>query len=445
MQNKRVLIIGEVFVDQHLDVKVDSITTSRLGGIFHAIRGCNALGVEFAFAYYSPDYLAEDIVTFGEKILGAQKICRIGSINNAPNVMLIGRSDEFSNQLYDNILCKQATYKSTDQLEPILNDFCPTDILIFTGRYGNERILNELSEYNGRIHIDISYDSDDILGCISSIQTILLSTSSPSFKTYFEKSSYNELIDLFLNKKINQLIIKENRGGSWLYDYTEKNVFEAPAYVSNNIYSVGVGDVYDIAYILDLADTSSQNMILASWIASLYGQTLDHEVFKSNVQDFIPYLYDFIELEGIRVPWNGRKQYPIYLAAPDFENVNTKIIDTLEYSLLYHNFNPRRPVKENGQVQADTGMDEEMRIFAKDMMLLSECKLMIATLLYNDQGTLVEIGFFLGRKKPIILYDPYHKLNNMFLKNSCDYYCVTNSQVINAVFTEVYRMMKDEI
>ena len=82
-------------------------------------------------------------------------------------------------------------------------------------------------------------------------------------------------------------------------------------------------------------------------------------------------------------------------------------------------------------------------IFAKDMELLSECKIMIATLLYNDQGTLVEIGNYQANGKPIILYDPYLKLDNMFLKNSCTYYCKTKSQVIDAVFTVVSRMVKN--
>ena len=45
--------------------------------------------------------------------------------------------------------------------------------------------------------------------------------------------------------------------------------------------------------------------------------------------------------------------------------------------------------------------------------------------------------------QPIILYDPYLKLDNMFLKNSCTYYCKTKSQVIDAVFTVVSRMVKN--
>lgn len=148
-------------------------------------------------------------------------------------------------------------------------------------------------------------------------------------------------------------------------------------------------------------------------------------------------------MEGIRVLWNERVNYPIYMAAPDFDYVDTKKLDVLEESLLYHNFKPRRPIQENGQVNKDMDINEERAIFAEDMRLLSECKIMIATLLYNDQGTLVEIGNYQANGKPIILYDPYLKLDNMFLKNSCTYYCKTKSQVIDAVFIEVSRMVKN--
>ena len=93
-------------------------------------------------------------------------------------------------------------------------------------------------------------------------------------------------------------------------------------------------------------------------------------------------------------------------------------------------------VKVNGKTVFNIKM-------AEDTEMLSECKIMIATLLYNDQGTLVEIGNYQANGKPIILYDPYLKLDNMFLKNSCTYYCKTKSQVIDAVFTVVSRMVKN--
>lgn len=445
MHNRKILIIGEVYVDQHLDIIENGYSTSRLGGIFHAARSCDALNIEYALAYYAPDYLVKDVEKFGIDVLRASSIFRLGKVDKAPNVMLIGQSDESGNQLYENILGRQAEYVSMLPFMQVLDDFEPTDIIIFPGRYGNARILSNLSNYEGKIHIDMNYDCDDILDLDTiKIQTVFLSTSSTSFEEFFKEISYDNLIKYFDKKNVSQLLIKENRGGSWLYDFGEKTSYEAPAHIGETIHSVGVGDVYDIAFMSEMVGTNiAGNMAFAAWMSSLYAQTIQQEKFKENVELIVQNIQDFVEMEGIRVPWNERVNYPIYMAAPDFDYVDTEKLDILEDSLLYHNFKPRRPIQENGQVNKEMDMNEERAIFAKDMELLSECKIMIATLLYNDQGTLVEIGNYQANGKPIILYDPYLKLDNMFLKNSCTYYCKTKSQVIDAVFTLVSRMVKN--
>ena len=61
MPEQTVLIIGEVFVDTHLDIKPYGKPLTRLGGIFHAARCLSALNVNFALAYYCPDYLDDDV------------------------------------------------------------------------------------------------------------------------------------------------------------------------------------------------------------------------------------------------------------------------------------------------------------------------------------------------------------------------------------------------
>ena len=445
MHKRKILIIGEVYVDQHLDIIENGYSTSRLGGIFHAARSCDALNMEYALAYYAPNYLVKDIEKFGIDVLRASNVYCLGNVDKAPNVMLIGQSDESGNQLYENILCRQAEYISILPLMQVLDDFTPTDIIIFPGRYGNARILSELSDYEGKIYIDMNYDCDDILDLNSiKIQTVFLSTSSTSYEKFFKETSYDNLITYFRKKNVSQLLIKENRGGSWLYDFSGKTSYEAPAHIGTTIHSVGVGDVYDIAFMSEILGSNiADNMAFAAWVSSLYAKTIQQEIFKENTELIVQNIQEFTDMEGIRVPWNERVNYPIYMAAPDFDYVDTKKLDVLEESLLYHNFKPRRPIQENGQVNKDMDINEERAIFAEDMRLLSECKIMIATLLYNDQGTLVEIGNYQANGKPIILYDPYLKLDNMFLKNSCTYYCKTKSQVIDAVFIEVSRMVKN--
>ena len=445
MHKRKILIIGEVYVDQYLDIKDNGVSVSRLGGIFHAVRACDALDVEFAFAYYAPLYLEKDIMKYGKEILGANKVYCLGFIDKAPNVMLIGQSDESGNQLYDNILCDQAEFICQTSLQQVLDDFLPSDVMIFPGRYGNDKMLSELVRYEGKIHVDMNYDCNDILELKGvNIETVFLSTSSIPFKEFFMESSYRRLIEYFESKNVNQVLIKENRGGSWIYDFKENESHEAPAFIDLTIHSVGVGDVYDIAYICELCTSNiMHNMVFASWTASVYARTLLHDSFKENVKILSQSINEIVEMEGIRVPWNERKNYPIYMAAPDFDYIDTKPVDVLAAALSYHNFMPRLPIRENGQVCENMDSSEELDIFYKDIALLNECKLMIATLLYNDQGTLVEIGNYQASGKPIILYDPYMKLGNMFLKHSCNYCCNTLGEVINTVFKVISGMVRN--
>ena len=107
MHDKKVLIIGEIFTDQHLDIKENNKSVSRLGGVFHAARACSSLDVEYALAYYAPAYMNNSICKFGKEILGAKELYCLGIIDGSPNVMLIGNSDETGNQSYDNILCDE--------------------------------------------------------------------------------------------------------------------------------------------------------------------------------------------------------------------------------------------------------------------------------------------------------------------------------------------------
>ena len=151
-----------------------------------------------------------------------------------------------------------------------------------------------------------------------------------------------------------------------------------------------------------------------------------------------PLVYDNFEmlneLVGIRLPWNVRKLINIYLAAPDFPDVNTEILVKLNECLTYHNFTPRLPVRENGIATKDLNYQEELTIFRKDVSLLDDCELLIAVLLYNDPGTLVELGMFKQTGKPTIVFDPFNHCDNMFVRHTPDYLCKTIADVIGAVY-----------
>ena len=441
MPYRKFLVIGEVFVDFHLDKKQRNENLVRLGGIFHALRALSALEMKFSFAYYAPTYLKNDINRFGKNILGANEIYSLGIIDSAPNIFLIDHSDESEQQIYTNILCQQAVCNENFSIENILNSCSPTDILVFPGRFKVDEFLNRIDKRKYKIHIDVNYDSDNI-SILNGVQTVFLSTSTDSYKKLFQYNTNKELINTFSKCLIRQLIVKENRGGSWGYDFSKDCEYEASAQICDkSTISVGVGDVFNVAYLCELFDDNSNNLAFASWVAAEYAQVFDFDEFKQNVMLIKSKKENFVALHGVRVPWFTRPQYPIYMAAPDFNYINNTLFDNLIAALKYHHFIPRLPIRENGQISNSSVEKDKEEVYFKDLNLLDACKLMIASLLTNDQGTLVEIGYYKKAEKPIILFDPYNIASNMFLDKSCDYYCHTINDVINAVFFIINRMI----
>lgn len=435
MLKQKILIIGEIFVDVHLDLFDKGASIVRLGGIFHAIRACSALNIDYAFAYYAPSYLVQDINQYSLKLnsLGAYQL---GLIDKSPNVMLIQSSDESGYQGYSNILSQQAEYSVLNDIGDIINKIKPSDIVLFPGRYNTKEILKALKAYEGKIHIDLNYDSENIFdGLGVPIDTAIISTSSNSYADFFKKDDYKYLIDMFKNKHVEKVIVKENKGGAWCYCYKDNKTSQAPAYLEKVMHSVGVGDVYDIIFTLNMyKDDIEAKMKFAALCSVAYARTMDFDAFKENINILVKESDNFISLAGVRVPWFERRNINIYMAAPDFQDINTEKLNSLVDSLNYHNFRTRLPIRENGLYSSDMPINKELELYYKDRELLNECNILIGVLLYNDQGTLTEIGMFFEMGKPVIIYDPYKLVNNMFLRNSCHYYCNTLSDVVNAVF-----------
>lgn len=434
MPKQTILIIGEIFVDTHLDIIVENGPLVRLGGIFHSARAYSALDADFALAYYAPDYLEEDI-NFFSCILKSKGCYKLGTIKNAPNVMLVNESKEVGNQGYYNIIKDQAVFKDTGNLKQIIEIVNPTDILIYPGRYDTINLIRVLSKFEGKIHIDFHYDSDNILNSVSqNIETILLSTSSSVFKDQC-KGTLEGVINYFKLHHINRVLVKENRGGAYCFSFSENKYYESPSYYVPTMHSVGVGDVYNSIFISNLfEDDLNKRMRFSSLCAAKYAETMSFDKFKKNVQLLLNNIEEFLLLEGIRLSWEERGNKNIYLAAPDFPDVNTKLLEKLADSLKYHNFNTRLPIRENGLVKESMKYEEEHSIYQKDLELIATCDLLIAVLLFNDPGTLVELGMFKQTGKPTIIYDPYDYCKNMFVRHTPDFLCRTIEEVIDATY-----------
>lgn len=444
MQNKKYLIIGDVFIDVHLDDIQNESPFIRLGGIFHAVRAFSAIEENFGQIYFAPSYLVEDIELFSKE-LSSQYSKSIGEVINSPNLMLVSDSKETSSQGYLDLLKMKKEISYSDRIELNLKEFCPTDVLLFPGKYDVKRILQLLAKQDCKIHIDIQYDFDleDFLEG-QEIETVFVSTSSKHIQRIENKSTV-KLVEKLSTYSIKTLVIKENRGGSLIYNYETQKMYNIPAFISSTTHSVGVGDVYDVVYIcMSKAYSTIEASKCASYAASIYAQTYNYIVFKNRLKFLLGNVDKISSLNGVRVSWDSRPTINIYIAAPDFPTVDTRIINAVQSSLKYHNFSPRLPIRENGLYLDSMTKKEELALFFKDFELLSSCDLLIAVILINDPGTYVELGIFKQMGKPTIVYDPFGMCQNMFAKNTADYFCTNLSEVVNATFVALKGTRNEE-
>lgn len=408
----KILLIGEIVVDVSLKGENLDKDKLRFGGIMHAARALWALDIPFSVAYISPSYLDEQIKNYLLN-LGCVEIYKIGEVTGAPYIFLIEEVKEIGDQGYEFLLRDEIKIDYNEETLNRLPNF--EENFLISGNYDISKILNYLK---GNLHIDLANNVRNLtdLNEISyKFTNIFISTSSKIFiQNFLDIKSFYSLFEEITTT----LILKENRGGSRIVTSESDQVLNIPAQIRNIVHSVGVGDVYDIIFIYfsNLKKDTFIAGVYSSWIASEYAQTTYPDDFKLNVKRILKISEnELIRIPGINLPWEIRKKVNIYVAAPDFSFVNKKPLENVIDSLKYHNFSPRRPVLENGEMGIDASKERRESLFTKDMELLNECQIMLAVILYDDPGTYIEMGLASNFHLPLIVYDPYKQATNCML------------------------------
>lgn len=408
----RICLIGDILIDVTLKNESDPLKM-RLGGIVHAARALWAMGTDYDVAYFAPSYLDNYIKKYLSEI-GCGHIIKLGNVNNLPYLILIGEVKEIGDQQYDFILNDNDADIAYDEENLIkLSEY--SQILVISGNYKLSTLLPYINE-NCKLYGDIANNikTYNDLNLERKYEILFISTSSDLFKrSYCTFNDFMRHLSLYANK----IVLKENRGGSRAYDLLKDRIYNIPSQTKPIAHSVGVGDVYDaVVMSYDCCCSFDDALYRASWIASDYASTTFPENFRKSVQQTlnIP-IEDMKSLGGCLIPWEKRVDCNIYIAAPDFSFVDIRPINILCDSLEYHNFRPRRPIVENGQMSCNAKKEERLQLFIKDMDLLDECSILIAVILYDDPGTYIEIGLAAQRRLPVIVYDPYQRANNCML------------------------------
>lgn len=426
------LVVGEVFVDVALSGQ--GASKMRLGGIVHAARGLWASGVDYALAAVCPRYLLEELRDY---VLahGCTELVWLGEVLGAPNVVVIGDAREVASQGYEDLL--------RDKRQAVLHECTAAlakyaNILVFPGSYSLAAMRAAFGATVPTFDIDAAYDVNE-WGELSEfrgqLRTIIISTSSPLFLR-------EAALDVeCLLREVRQLgaswlLLKENRGGSRLFEIATGAVESVPAQLGSTTNSVGVGDAYS-AVLSGLS--KAVGLVEAAWrgaqVATRYAQTTYPDDLRRDVQRDARLSLDTMRaLWGTFLPWHARVAKSIYLAAPDFTYIAKPEIDKVVDSLSYHNFRLCRPVQEVGELPRDASLEARRGAYARDVALLEECSVVFAVPLGRDPGTLVEVGMALAMDKPVVVFDPRRENNNTMVVAGAITYSEDLDECLNGLF-----------
>lgn len=432
------ILIGEVTVDFTMptpcaDAKV------RLGGVVHAARGLWASGRDYVVGAFCPAYLVEQARSY-LTLHGCKEFILLGEVTGAPNVIAIRDVREVGHQGYEDILRDQrSVVLRTDHVD--LKRF--DTVIIFPGSYDLGGVLNQLGS-GARVTIDAAYDVDsaDFISSLRGrVDSVVISTSSSLFAEV-ASSDVAPLLDLAKCVGARQLLLKENRGGSRLFDLGTGDIEHITATLDVTSNSVGVGDVFTAVF--GSFDGSAPD---AAWrgmqVATVYSQTTWPDDLRRDVERELRMPLEIVrELGGVTLPWHVRPGLQIYLAAPDFSYRDHKEISTAVAALEYHNFRVRRPVKENGEASRETPIESLSSYYFSDVQLLEECAAVFAIPIERDPGTLVEIGLAIEMGKPVVTFDPRNENRNTMVVTGSASYSSDLDVSLNGIFDALSKLQR---
>ncbi len=434
-------MVGELVVDYTLG-QHGSMCKLRLGGVAHAARGLWAAGVEYSVAVFCPQYLVDEATDYLAQ-LECYEFIWLGDVVGAPNVIVIGDVTEVAHQGYEDLMRETKRLKLRDPL-PSLEAY--QKVVVFPGKFSIEALAQAFSK-DARFSFDVAYDLEDLSSVEAfrgRLQAIIISTSSSLFMNLGHED-LDGLLAAVRTLSPEVFLLKENRGGSRLFDLRKGTVLQIPATLGRTINSVGVGDVYSSVMVAH----SQKGWVEAAWrgcqAATIYSQSTFPDDIKREVQrGFRLPLSSLQGLGGTSLPWHDRQKYSIYLAGPDFSCVDKRELDRAVDSLTYHNFRVRRPIVENGELERPATESGLRRAYFLDCQLLRDCDVVFAIPLDRDPGTLVEIGMAIEMGKKIVTYDPRRENENTMVMVGSSIFSADLDTCLNGTFNLIAELGREK-
>ncbi len=236
-------------------------------------------------------------------------------------------------------------------------------------------------------------------------------------QTWTGKKTDEEIRDvIWESEKCECLIIKKGAFGAIVYDKPDSRGIPIPAYKTNNVWTIGSGDVFTAAlgyYWMIASKTIEQSAKLASLVVACYSNSKTLEK-----------LGDLMKLAHFEEHFPKEKG-EVYLAGPFFTMSERAFIKDCRDALVGMGLSVFSPFH-------DVGLGGPDEVVPQDIEAIKKCKTIFAVLDGMDSGTVFEVGYGVALGKRIIILAENE--SKMHLQMMLGTHCCVEKDFVTAIY-----------
>lgn len=246
-------------------------------------------------------------------------------------------------------------------------------------------------------------------------------------KKIAKKESLDEIRDFFFKEeKVAALVIKMGPKGAMVYTANEEAII--PVYKTGSVWPIGSGDVFAAIFAYHWMEgnkTAVEAAQKASFATAIYCNSRSYRFEYSGYQE---------DISPIKIAEFPKGQ--VYLAGPFFTFSQRWIVNEVLNNLQHLGMQVFSPLHEVGI--GKPGSD----VAKKDLIGLDNCAIVFAVLDGLDPGTLVEIGYALKMKIPVIAYVENERDEDLTMLIGTD--CVIEKDLTTALYKCLWLLAETE-
>lgn len=262
----------------------------------------------------------------------------------------------------------------------------------------------------------------------SSARELVIVANHQEIKSLFGGENYNVAIKQYFENHIEArgVVMKYGPYGARVFTPDGK-VAVVPAYRTNDVFSIGTGDVFS-AYFARFWGEDKMDLVEAANYASK--AVAAYVSGWGSIQNLT-----VNDLEGLSFrPVKLEKKFPspIYLAGPFFTLADKLMLKEIKHAFSSMDVPFFSPID-------DVGIGAPEQVYKGDIDGLEKCSAVFANICGLDTGTIYEIGYAKAKGKPVVLFaqDCKQKDLTMLQGGGCNVYEDFTSAIYNCVWDAI--------